>query len=308
MDLFDGKFRVDDFRQGADLYALTHYHSDHMRGLRKGWSRAPLLCTPQTAELLKIGKRVDPDVLRPVGLGDPVSVSQGDLEFTLTAFDANHCPGAAMFLIETGVERILVTGDFRLDDGMREILPHFSGIDHLLVDVTYDDPGYEFPTQEKVIADMVSFIGRMRDQGRKDLVVIETYTIGKNKVLQGIFDAFGEPFYLDETRFPLYCAIGYEGIVTDDPEETHFFACGRRHMDGEPKRAWPDWRRRAAVIFPTGWAVKGRGRRGALGFPYSEHCSYSELLEFLKAVNPGTISMTEGGKVIGTDWTPPRRD
>jgi len=297
MDLFDGRVRVDHFTRGAEVYFLTHYHSDHMGALKKGWNRATIFCTPDTGALLCVGKAVPPENLSvlPVGETALIEVSGGHVE--VTPLEANHCPGACMFLFEGFGRRVLVTGDFRLDDPMRKLLPRLSGLDTLLVDVTYDDPHYEFPTQEEVIGDIVSFVRN----SKRELIVLETYTVGKNKVIEGLHRAFGEPFFLDARRLALYRALGYGSEVTGDPGASRFFACGSRLMDAEAGTVHPDWRKRAAVIYPTGWAVDGPVGRGAVGFPYSEHCSYSELCEFVRGVGPGEIVVTEGGKA--TDRT-----
>ncbi|MHC5082235.1 MAG: MBL fold metallo-hydrolase [Planctomycetota bacterium] len=275
MDLFEGGVRVDHFTRGAELYFLTHYHSDHMAGLRAGWRNGTIGCSEDTASLLAVGKEIPRDRLLPLPLEVPERFELADDVLTVTAFDANHCPGATMFLLEGKGHRTLVTGDFRLDDAMRERLPRFAGIDTLYVDVTYDHPRYDT---------------------KKELIVVETYTVGKNKVLQGLFDAFGEPFFLDPNRLRLYRSIGYGDLVTGDLEATRFFACGSRYLDRSLASKMGNWRKRAVVISPTGWAVDGRTRGGAVGFPYTEHCSWPELCEFVRAVRPGKIVVTEGGK------------
>lgn len=299
MDLFGGAVRVDHFAGGAEVYFLTHYHSDHMAGLRRGWDRGTVFCTADTAALLTLGKGVPAGRVHPLALGatERLELEGGTLH--VTPLEANHCPGACMFLFEAFGERVLVTGDFRLDDAMRADLPALKGLDALYVDVTYDKPRYVFPSQEEVILDIVSFVRR----SKKELFVVEVYTVGKNKVLQGLFDAFGRPLFLDPRRLELWRAIGYGDILTDDATATPFFACGSRYLDQALSDLHPDWRRRAAVIHPTGWAVDGPVRRGTVGFPYSEHCSWPELTEFVRGVAPGRIVVTEGGKA--TDRTLP---
>jgi DNA cross-link repair 1A protein len=295
MDLFDGRVRVDDFHRGAPAYFLTHYHSDHMGGLRKGWAGGVIHCTPQTAKLLEVGTGVTGECLRPIPIGEAGTVRAGDLEIRATPFEANHCPGAAMFLFESAGGRTLVTGDFRLDDAMRAVLPSLAGVDLLYVDVTYDDPRYDFPTQEEVIREIIEFVRA----SSKELFVIETYTIGKNKVLSALYETFREPFYVDPNRYRLYEALGYGPLITSDPASTRFFACGSRFMDQNLQQVHRGWRRRAAVICPTGWAAgNGRVKKTDVGFPYSEHCSYSELQEFLGAVKPRRVVVTEGGKAL----------
>ena len=53
--------------------------------------------------------------------GEPEIVpldSVGKEQMTVTALDANHCPGAAMFLLEGYFGTILHTGDFRYKPAM----------------------------------------------------------------------------------------------------------------------------------------------------------------------------------------------
>jgi Cft2 family RNA processing exonuclease len=294
MDIFAGRVKVDHFRKGAEVYFLTHFHKDHMTGLRRGWHAGRLYCTAETAALLRAARDIPEESLCPLALGRPekIVLGQGADRVTVTALDANHCPGAAMLLFEHGEERVLVTGDFRLDDDMRGLLPELAGVDRLYVDATYDDPADAFPPQQEVIADILSYV---RDAGER-MVVVETYSIGKNKVLEALYRTFRQPFYLDPWRWKLYRALGYRNLITDNPETTRFFACGSRHIDRELGKPFAGWRRRAVVISPTGWAARNTPWVKGKGFPYSEHCSGPELREFVEALSPGRIVVTEGGK------------
>jgi DNA cross-link repair 1A protein len=266
-----------------------------MVGLRKGWRRRPIICTRETAALLQVGRDVDPEYIRIVNLDDPFDVYPDAKPVRVTALDANHCPGAVMFLFERGDERILVTGDFRLDDRMRAMLPLLKGLDVLYVDATYREPGYTFPPQEKVIADILDYI----ETCKAKYIVVETYNIGKNKILRAIHEAFNEPIFLDPHRVKLYEAIGDGPIVTSDPHATRFFACARRYMYEELGDILPGWEQDAVILSPKGWAAQGRWTQGKVGFPYSEHCSWDELREFVTTLAPQRLQMTEGGRIIG---------
>ena len=100
MDLYYGLVKVDHFKRGADAYFLTHYHGDHMVGLRKRWGGKPIHCTATTAALLKVGKLVAETSLAPLAMDETVSVRLSDRSVRVTPLEANHCPGACMFLFE----------------------------------------------------------------------------------------------------------------------------------------------------------------------------------------------------------------
>merc|ERR1712098_730711 len=72
----------------------------------------------------------------------------------VTALDANHCPGALMFVIQlTSGQTILHTGDFRAISHMetKQEVGQFSTIDQVYLDTTYCKPEYDFPPQAEVI-------------------------------------------------------------------------------------------------------------------------------------------------------------
>lgn len=59
-------------------------------------------------------------------------------------YEANHCPGAVMFLFQGPKGTVLHTGDFRFKPSM---LSHFEGmkIDYLYLDNTFATTEEEFP-------------------------------------------------------------------------------------------------------------------------------------------------------------------
>ena len=116
---------VDVFPQplrGGGVYVLTHAHSDHMAGLRKGWKIGFIHCTKGTAQLLTFRFGIS-SILRihclevPFAIEDP---SNPKRHITGTFVDANHCPGAAMLVLEGFDDGppIVNTGDFRFSSTM----------------------------------------------------------------------------------------------------------------------------------------------------------------------------------------------
>ncbi|KAK3333765.1 beta-lactamase-like protein [Cercophora scortea] len=130
--------RVDFFRSQPDLSPplacfLSHVHSDHLAGLES--LRSPFVyCSAATKEMLLrlerfpcrinyakgiLEARVQrykhlKSLLKPLPLETPtvLELSPGN-KIRVTLFDANHCPGAVMFLFECSNTAVLYTGDMR---------------------------------------------------------------------------------------------------------------------------------------------------------------------------------------------------
>lgn len=95
-------------------YFLTHMHSDHTTGLTKSFSAGTIYVSAISARLLEHEWGLKAPMVQVLQLGQP-TVVEG---VTVTAIDANHCPGAVMLLFEVpkasgGVTTVLHTGDCR---------------------------------------------------------------------------------------------------------------------------------------------------------------------------------------------------
>lgn len=123
---------------------LSHIHSDHLQGLENAsFGGGFIYCSEITKAILlklqvksvrtqleetkdrdrspyKYGhlqrtKGRSQDLLRCLPLHRPTTILVGDESLTVTLFDANHCPGAVMFLIESSTACVLYTGDVRAE-------------------------------------------------------------------------------------------------------------------------------------------------------------------------------------------------
>ncbi len=282
-----GGLRLDEFAAGGAAYFLTHFHGDHTDGLKKGWAHGPVYCSRLTATLVEDSFGINGGVVEAMDPGESRRVKCERGEGTVTAVDANHCPGALMFHFDFDGRRALFTGDFRLNDSIREAAAKFSGVDLACVDHTYNDPRYEFPTQEEAIAQVVRLVGEHLDKE----VFLAVYRIGKTRILEAIVKEFGRPVYVSEGVARLYGKMGFGDLVTRDKDATNLRGYARGYyFDYFPYRH-RRFRSTHAVIIPTGWAVEESGKcpHGYHYVAYSEHCSFSELQEFKSLLAPKKI-------------------
>ena len=81
--------------------------------MTSAFDRGTIYCTHITAELARTVLGVPDKALCALPLNQPHTVDGAQL----TLLDANHCPGAAMVLLEKeGCAPVLHTGDFRFHD------------------------------------------------------------------------------------------------------------------------------------------------------------------------------------------------
>ncbi len=280
---------VDDFRtRDAQLYVLTHYHADHRKGLLSGDSR-PMLCSSLTARLLENLHGVPPTSIRTLDAGECATLDAG---VRVTAFDANHCPGALMFLFEANGKKILHTGDFRYSQEHDAHPELFDSIDLLLLDTTYGEGSdaagehatHEHPPQSEAIDRILALITEHPDHRVK----LGVYRIGKNRVVQAIRDRLGLKTALSRDYFRIYDLIGMNDCVTTERSETRVHGYGMRYFS-ETANPVGDG---SIAILPTGWTAGKPQKKNVFFVPYSEHCSGSELRRFIAKVNAREVVRT----------------
>ncbi|XP_066914790.1 uncharacterized protein [Clytia hemisphaerica] len=310
-------FTVDAFRygdiKGCTCYFLTHFHSDHYGGLKKSF-KGKLYCSQITASLVTSQLRVSSACIHVLPMNKTVEVEG----VKITLFDANHCPGAVMFLMElpSPSKRILHVGDFRANLQMTEIpLIKSRPIDCLYLDTTYCKPEYSFPPQNDVIEFVVKTARRYLKENPKTLIVCGTYSIGKEKVLQAIANEFDFKVAVTPHKMKILKCLNDTSLnqrLTLDYDEAnvHVLAMNKlsikllhEHLvEHQQTRKW----QRILAFKPTGWTFSGkltsldkiepiiRPDVTIYGVPYSEHSSFEELKSFVSALKPKKILATVG--------------
>ncbi|EIE25374.1 DRMBL-domain-containing protein [Coccomyxa subellipsoidea C-169] len=304
-------FLVDRFGKGTEKAAckswfLTHFHSDHYKGLTSKFKAGVIYCTLITAKLVHQRLKVPWERLRVVQL-NAAQLVEG---VRVTFVDANHCPGAAMIVFEPpGRAPIVHTGDCRYHVGMQQerALVAVRGRATLILDTTYCAAQYNFPPQLQVLQFVLEAV-RAEAFNPATLFLFGSYTIGKERLFLEVARILQRKVYVSVSKRAVLDTLGlppeYETLLTtDDRARLHAVPLWRvslKHM----ARTLKHYRGRYTTIVgfqPTGWSMhsgKGRAPRGrrrqkgtliVYSVPYSEHSSHQELRQMVDFLRPTKI-------------------
>lgn len=128
-------------------------------------------------------------VLKAIPLECPTEIELGPREkIRVTLFDANHCPGAVMFLIEGNGGAILYTGDIRSEPWWVNslarnpiLLPYTAGLkqlDRMYLDTTFalkEDIYRDFPSKAEGVRELLA---KARQYPPETLFYLNAWTLG----------------------------------------------------------------------------------------------------------------------------------
>ncbi|KAJ0091011.1 hypothetical protein Patl1_13732 [Pistacia atlantica] len=204
---------------------------------------------------------------------------------------------------------VLHTGDFRFSEQMASAsVLQACPIHTLILDTTYCNPQYDFPKQEAVIQFVIEAI-QAEAFNPKTLFLIGSYTIGKERLFLEVARVLHRKVYVNAAKHRLLKCLEFSEEdmqwFTMNELESHIHVVPMwtlasikrlKHISNQYKSRYS-----LIVAFsPTGWTFskgkkKSTGRRWQQGtiiryeVPYSEHCSFTELREFVKLVSPENI-------------------
>ncbi|XP_068658605.1 uncharacterized protein [Aristolochia californica] len=320
-----GLISVDKWGQPSQAYFLTHLHADHTQGLSRRWKRGPLFCSPITAKLLPTTfPGFDLSLLRVLEIGSASSVrlvsesSRAEIMVEVTPIDANHCPGAVMYLFQGELGSFLFTGDFRWEtesqraqQGKNVLLNALNGrkLDFLYIDNTYCNPSFCFPSRDIAAKQVVDIIAShpLHD------IIISINSLGKEDLLVHVAHALNIKIWVWPERLQTMHLLGYRNVFTTDTSLTRVRAVPRYNCTIDTLMALNTVRGPTIGIIPSGlpWKIcskdkKNKGQRICIdksqltensspvrmlhqylySVSYSDHSCFSEILELVSILQP----------------------
>ena len=191
---------------------------DHYGGLPrdlKYQGPAMIHCTPTTAALLIRVHRIPSHFV--VSHEYDESWVHGSNNTSITFYNANHCPGAAIVLIQlTDGTCHLHCGDMRYHDKMKEYPKLANAVQHrrldlVYLDTTYGHPKHDFMPQDEAIETIAATVKEELAHSERTLILLSCYSIGKEKVLWECASRTNQLVYVTEKKHKMLDCIRQEG-------------------------------------------------------------------------------------------------
>ena len=258
-----------------------------------------------------------------VPMNRPTTIQTSDgKNVIVTLLDANHCPGAVMFLFELSNKRkILHVGDFRWDRiKMLKSLQDFESLkyrlDDLYLDTTYCDEKYTLlPSQDEVIHATIDAIERLLfDDKNNPLFLFGSYSIGKERIYLAVAKHLGKKIFVDKRRYKMLSLLNLPkndlNILTTNQKETNLWVVPLGYIKFEKLKEYEETNsiryNMIVGVRPTGWAFDSSSKKqqddvisirknkniSIFNVPYSEHSSFAEIVDCLKCLKPRKIIPT----------------
>ncbi|TVU36295.1 hypothetical protein EJB05_18225, partial [Eragrostis curvula] len=295
---------------------LTHAHRDHLVGAgadADGGGAGTVYATRLTLSLalrhfpqLERWEFVEMEVGKTVVVDDPAGA------FSVTAYDANHCPGAVMFLFEGEFGSILHTGDCRLTPDCVQNLPlkyiakngkeNMCRLDFVFLDCTFSKCFLKLPSKESAIQQVIACIWK---HPHAPFVYLVCDLLGHEDILIEVSRTFGSKIYVDR-KLDCFKALLLTApeIITDDPA-SRFQMVGFHQLSDKLEEARASLQPEPLFIRPsTQWYASNTQNQklslteavqddfGVWHICFSIHSSRDELEQTLQLLQPRWVIST----------------
>ncbi|KAL8705658.1 MAG: hypothetical protein Q9201_001226 [Fulgogasparrea decipioides] len=164
-------------------------------------------------------------LLKPIPVNVPTEIElKPGLSIRVTLLDANHCPGAVMFLIQDNRQAILYTGDIRAEPWWVHsiaqqpvLIPYTHGLrqlDKVYLDTTFatkEEPFRSFPTKAQGLRELLTEVSRYP----KDTIFhFNAWTLGYEAVWIALAAHLKSKIHVDNYKLRLYSSLATSSAST----------------------------------------------------------------------------------------------
>lgn len=272
---------------------LTHAHADHTRLITSTWKNATIYCSHLTKSLLIEQYRIKNEFIVGLDLNKKYTFTmKNNKKFRVTLIDANHCPGAVMYLFESdSFGTILTTGDFRYSPRMfsyrSPLRSCVNKIDLCHFDNWNNNSKFNnIPSRINAYYQIYDLVKKKINENENTIFELEMDNLGKEEILSNLAEHFNTKVAVSYARFHrLTQILGYEKkyFTTDIKEsnpmfyvknDSNSFHRHSKHMN-------------LIKIVPSGFKIQRKFRmQNFYEINYTDHSSLNDLHMFIKRLKP----------------------
>lgn len=265
----------------SQLAVISHAHSDHLR------AHVKLIATGPTVDMAKLNyKRVDATVL---DYHQKIEIGPATVELA----PAGHMLGSAQVIVNWEGEKIVYTGDFKLEENLTCGKAEIHRCDVLLIDTTYGRPRYQFPPLSEVREMLLDFVKKTLASGITPLIL--AYNIGKSQEAMKIL---GDEGYEMEVYQKAYNAA--QVYIKHGIDLKNIYPLPEKPTRGRVVVMAPGVLRylstygwgRFKTCFLSGWTLDKRyGALGGNGYgiPFTDHAGFDDIVRYVEEAKPRRI-------------------
>jgi len=285
--------RLDPTTKGRTNTLISHAHGDHTAGVGKD---TEVYLTSETRNILTSSRGRPLETCRILRYGEEVAITD---DVTVKTHNAGHILGSAQFEIESPESTIVYTGDLNCRDMLTTNAAEPIPCDTLILETTYGNPYYVFPSLGEVCTAIVNWILEKTHEGK--IPVFRVYSVGKAQELIKLANEFTT---IPVVTHPLisrvndaYMKSGIELTYLDEEsrEGEEALKVGQCAYIIPTSEETPVGERYSLAI-ATGWALRNRTNSMDAAFPLSNHADFNQLLDYIEQAKPKQVYTVHGFK------------
>jgi Cft2 family RNA processing exonuclease len=280
---------------GADLWLdpsrkrrrafVSHAHGDHIGRHEQA------IATHETAVLMR--SRLGPMDVVELEFGAWHDLGNG---FRIRLHPAGHVLGAAQAEVERDGERLVYTGDFRLERSETCTPAAIVPCDVLVMECTFGRPHYKFPPRSTVVPELAAELKRLLDEGGTPVLL--AYALGRSqellKLLQphGFRVALAPPIH---ATTKVYEELGVRFGPYELAREGQTAGCVVFVPPHASSSRLVRSAHRPTLVAATGWARDGSPPyRADRCYTLSDHADFDELCRYVDHAKPREVYTLHG--------------